>query len=414
MKILSFLTHLLCLTANEPINESKPDTLWYTEDKKVYKDSCKDPLIFSTLRAFVGPDPKKKVPAVDLVFDFGTDYTVIGDDKTQDWGLVCDDTCQTRSDTMFEDYFQYMVYEYKEADVYLRSISKQKLITETKPKMSFRLVEGGQKWPLGSSGVLGLSPSGSFAEYVRQMYDNGLSLIIGFESYKDDNGDRNYRNSVAQNPTIKKESLIAKYNIGNDKKHWTLVGDVDTSIASFNSNNTDICLTNQDDSIILIENGDVYCEQLLNQICKGKKFDECKEGDIDYDNAPELTVNVCDIKYTFNAKEYIFFNSEGIAQCRIGDIFNINSLGVCPLKTKAAIGMSFFEKYTPVLGFNKDGSSEISFVTDFEFPKNGGSWGTIISFAIVLGVVLIVVFILSLKKKAHDEKYFAVSDDNEV
>ena len=413
MKI-SFVLISLCIVTNNTnqISKSIKNKPWNIKTVKTHNS------FINAVQSFIGSGETQSSKDAFLSFVFGLPYTAVGNKDKLDWGITClakstestDDDCIIVSDDLNVDFFDFEQYKYKEAEFYIRSIQDQVLDTKDKKKMNVRLIENTQQWTLPNTGVLGLSPKGEFAGYVREMYEDGLSLLFGYTSFTMDKTIYDFNLSIAQNPILAEDQVILRKTIDNESQYWSFEGELQTPNNNLSQKRSQICLSSLGDEAILVDDNVSFCEQLLTTLCKDKKPEECKEDDISKDKGSRITVIIDGKDFPLETSDFISFDKDGLANCVVGSFFGNNSFDECPQQTTLALGKLFYKKYMPLLVFNKDGSAEIAFVNDYHFPVNKGHFVLIVGIIVIILVVGVFLYIFAKRKKEHDDVYEQVSD----
>lgn len=367
---------------------------------------------------FIGDSSRAKSSIDYFNTNFGAYESAIGDVNSLNWGVECKDTpqeyyttCELVSDEIHDNFFYWMLYKYKDASFHMRFNADDVLDIIKKDKMPVQLVVGGQKWPIDTYGMLGLAPRSAFADYVRQMYNQNLSLMFGYSTYEVDSSSKLlFKSHVVQNPVYEDKNVFASVKLADFASSWNFVADLENPEASQNLKAAQVCLTSVSDDVILVPDSDLFCENILKIACAGKDPKECSEADIDFTKVSNLKLTLGDKVFDFKADEYLYFNSKSKAACRIGDLSDIGSLQVCPGDTNIGLGRLFYQKYIPVFTYNNDKTSTLSFVSHYNFIDRKGHTGLIIAVSIVTVIVGVFLCVLSIKKKRSDEEYYVTSE----
>lgn len=367
--------------------------------------------------AFIGESGKSKTSIDYFDYNFGLSESAIGDFNTVNWGVECDEnskeyntTCEVTSKDIHSDFYYWMLYKYKKAKLHMRFFKEASIEVTDKSKMPIQLVVDGQKWPISTYGVLGLAPNGSFANYVRELYDDDLSLMFGFPSYESDSNDRlHFKTHIVQNPSYEANNVAGEF-ISNLDNYWWLRADIENPGKPQDTLDAKLCLTSIADEIILVQDAELYCYNILKKACGPKDPKECTSKDIDMKTMPDLNITIQSKRFNFKADEYLYFNSKGFANCRIGDLSDAASLELCPLSANAGLGRLFYNKYIPIFTFNKDGKSTLTFLYEYKFIDQRGHLGILIGTVITLILVFLFLYILARKKRQSDEEYYVTSD----
>ena len=369
---------------------------------------------------FIGIGDEPEQTGQYFQFNFGMKESVVGNVAKVDWGIQCKDTaidhinsCSVISNTIKEDFYLWMRYIYKDAELYLRPDKRQVIDTEDKKKLKVRLVEGGQRWPLSSLGVVGLSPQSDFAEYYKQLYDDDFSIMFGYFGFKyEENKLVNFYYKVVQNPQAQEKYLKARYNLGKDKKFWSLNGDLHTPLEKINLSDATFCFSSLNNNIILVEDSEFFCSSLLESICD-VSVAECKRNNIDFTQVSDFHINLYNFTFSFTISEFLYFDNEGLVKCGVEDIDDYKSLQICPENTKVVIGKLFYKKYLPMLTFVKDGSCEISFYSYYRFDKQKNYVYWLIFTPIVILLIAVLAFVIYKLRKPQNDEYYIRSDNQD-
>lgn len=314
-------------------------------------------------------------------------------------------TCTVTEDNETMDYYLANMFKYKKAELYLRLSNESEIETIGKEKLPIKLVTGGQRWPLDNINVLGLSPQGYFAKYLRQLYEDSTSFLFGFSPIDNtaDNDDLSFKTHVIQNPVFPKENLITKFFLGSDQSYWNLYGGFEVKGSDWHYTHTSICLSSVSNELILIPDSEMVCNFVIQRICPYMAYEDCTKAKAKLTQAPQLSLNTDTFIFTFNWDDYLFFDKQGIARCRLGNIADIRWRHICPPDTQVAVGKLFLAKYIPILTYNQDNSTEITFISKYPFYEDHDfPWHFLFGFCVFL-MIAVIVFIIVKRNEEGDK-----------
>ena len=167
-----------------------------------------------------------------------------------------------------------------------------------------------------------------------------------------------------------------------------------------------MCLTNQDDNLIVTSNAFIQCDEIKKIICDGKVGLDCTKDNADYSKASNLRVQLGDLVVEVKPEDYLYVDTDNknMIECRIGDPELLRSMELCDVNTEFAVGKMFFQKFNPVLTFNKNGTSSIRILKEYEFPKSESS-NSILKYwwiLLIILIIIILVFIVMKNRKKND------------
>lgn len=363
------------------------------------------------LELFLGTGNTTMKPSFAFEYNFGKMTSIVGDNNSAKWGIPCKDTKEDESNSCVitgekekTNYYKSGSYTYKEAELYLRFSIKDKLKVKHKTKMPVELVTGGQKWANDTLGVLGMSPNGDFASYVRKMFNDDVSLLFGYsaKNLNDENRELVFNTHVVQSPFIVESYVVVDMDMDTHAEHWNYQGTVSLEGTEWNYLNTDICFNSTENELIIIADQIVMCDDIKKKICDGKFGNECKKDNADFSKAPNLDIVLAGKTLTFKGIDYLFYNKNDVVDCRFGDISNLRPEELCSPATEIGLGKLFFNKYMPILTYKQDGGSRLSLISEYQFVDGKSSVWFIISIILIIVAIGVILFIL-LKRKRTEE-----------
>ena len=284
------------------------------------------------------------------------------------------------------------------------------------PKLKLRLVEEtqGNSWPLSKWGVVGLSPQGSFMQYLRALYDENEMISIALyhstlnpgSTSEDLFFDMRMFVNPSKNQHYEKKDVFGTFNVDSEKDSWYLTGGVKLNGTEFQYENTTMCLDSSTNDLFGVIDGELWCQRVRSVLCNSIQAKDCPSSKADLSKAQDITLTIEGKDIVFTPKEYIYFDSEGL-QCRIGDPCLASSQGSCPLGTQVVLGKSFFAKYTPILNIeNTTGAFSITLTSFFKVPQSKRViWFTVGIIVATIAVFSIIYFIVK-RKQASDEAHY--------
>lgn len=98
-------------------------------------------------------------------------------------------------------------------------------------------------------------------------------------------------------------------------------------------------------------------------------------------------------------------------ECRIGDPELLRSMELCDPNTEFGLGKMFYSKFYPVLSFNKNGTSSIKILKDFDFPVKKES-SSILKYWWILLIILIIIILVFVIMKTRKKNDVEVENEN--
>lgn len=364
---------------------------------------------FNGVKLVVGSGQEPNSDPLFFFMDISHDYTIVGDSKQVKWGVVCNEqsnSCKVEDQTTQEDFYNAFQVKYQKASVFTRVNPNQKLNTEGITKLNIRLMTGGQKWFLDSFGVLGLTPQGDFANYLRGVYDKDTSIAIKYKlkTLANRNERLVFDGYAVQNPIVGQTDTLFTTTLPKDAKFWTVKGDLAFPESEYNYKDVEFCLTTISSEIIQVIDAMVFNRKIQTMACDGKYWNECTKKNADLKKLPLLSITLGTATFSFTPEEYTYFDNDGVLTTRIGDIQPMRSDQQCPLKSEFGLGKLFFQKYIPLFTFVKDGSAKLSFLNKLDVQDEKSKiWLYIALGGAIIAIVVILVILLRWKAPSDDE-----------
>ena len=312
-----------------------------------------------------------------LNYDFSRNETLIGSADNIKWGITCaleekdaTNTCVINSGaTEKSDKYLGDNYTYKESKVYTRLSADEKLDVTNMAKLDVRLVITTSVWPVTSVGVLGLSPNGDIAKYVRAMYTTDTSLLFGYlaRNPKAASLDLLFQGHVVVNPAFADDMVAATSTVAAGINFWVLTSDIALPGTDVNYTGAAVCLNSNAPYMLAMPNKDVQCSKVLGLVCNGKTGNDCTSDIADMTKGPTLTLKIGDKSLSIPPDWYLYSDVNKVMQCKFGDSAEPVITDSCPDNTTVAVGREFYYYFSPILKFVKDGSSTITLLTKYAF-----------------------------------------------
>ena len=316
------------------------------------------------------------------------------------------------------------------AEMYLHMQQHEKLKTESEneavPKMKVDLVQWQQNdsWQLDQWGILGISPKGSFFNYLRQVYSGSESISMAFKHTLSEDDSTNeklrYLVQVYMNPDKSKhyddKNVLGTFDTPEEDDYWSINGSVSLGTTPFKYEDQKLCLSTMGNELFGIVDSLVWCEHVKKLVCNGDTK-HCTKTKADLKLAPKLNFKLGDINVSFDSDDYIYFEDDDL-NCRFGDACDQRSEGVCAKDTQVVLGKMFFEKYTPMFNLKtKSGATSITLVKNFKAPKERVLIWLIIGIISAIVALLALLYII-LKKRSElsstgDDVYEEIDNEDE-
>lgn len=320
-----------------------------------------------------------------FILDFNSSKVLIGDSNKLDWGLNCSDLefCQITKQDVLKDNYNGISYEYQEGSIQL-FVSKDNVFSEDDPEESdFRYVEKADKAFDNNWGVLGLSPTSDFFNYLNRLYkDFNVSV---FMRQKEDEWELDLYMNHDQNE-VKGEHTILEKDV------WA----VSAMYGAFPVAIT-LCFDIVGDHLLNFRGAKNVCKNNMIKICDGEE--SCKYSKADLDKAETLKININSILYEFAPKEYLKEGDDGNVECVLVDEPR-------PEVCDYSAGRYFSERYPPILSIGE--TNKITLLERFRYKQNvplivATIIGTIIMMVIVTGLFELIILKLKKKDSSKDE-----------
>lgn len=366
---------------------------------------------------YIGIGKESAVTSLSFEYNFGKSETIIGDSQKTDWGIECTDTadkynnsCSVVDDKVQTEYYYSSAYDYKKAQLHIRLLTDEKLDVTEKQHLPVQLVTGGQKWAVKNAGVLGLAPTGDFANYSRNILSDDLTLLFGY-SISDatvENDDLVFDNHAVVNPVYTDADKTLSLDFDEKAKFWNATGDISINDTEFIYKNTNVCFTSIANELIIVAENIVSCDAIREKVCDFKVNPKCTKDTSDISKAPAITVTFGGVTLSFKGEDYIYYKKNGDVACRIGDLSSLKPFTVCAENTEIALGRTFFAHYYPALTFRKNGTSALTLLKSYSFvePSSNKLWIIlgIIAAVIIIGIVLF--FLLRRRTEDNPEDHY--------
>lgn len=347
---------------------------------------------------------------VDLSIAFNEDVTILKQNPPFADGVACipENNCVPTEGIPANSSIYNVTYTYTTANAFLRP-SKDEFKApdaDNSSPLKVRLVQDSKHWELNNWGVLGLSPNGDFANYVRSLYEENFSIAQSFTSTDNNAAVPKFTTKVAFNPTYKNEDVLVTIDQEKTAKYWT--ADIDfelTEPKTLEEGEAHTCITNYGNNIIYVKDPEYMCNVVRGDICKGKAQKECIEGVAKLSDAPKLLFHVAGKTLETTHDTYLYFDSEKVVQCRFGYFEELKKYTNCDDKAIQAVGKGFFKVFAPLLEFGKDGTSRIKLFTAANAPVGSRGLGKIAIILLIVALLIIaaiIAYVLYNRKKQQD------------
>ena len=303
----------------------------------------------------------------------------------------------------------------------LKVESKKDKTAKTVPKLPIRLVESSQDdyWVPASDGILGLAPNGSFFKYLKATYDENDSISFAFKHivYDKTKPSKNLVASVYayMNPTPErhyvKKDIVGTYPIDKNSTFWYFQGGLELKDSELFYKDQTVCLDTLLPDMFGMVDSSVWCLRAKQAACNLEKDPKCLRENADETRIPSIMLTIEDKVFEITSDDYVYFTKEGM-QCRLGISYMARSQGSCPADTQVTVGKLFFEKFTPILEYDRK-VDEFKLTLTKKFRSTGDQrviW-------IILGIAAAVLAVLALlwvcsKRKRRNATNLYVAHDN--
>ena len=319
---------------------------------------------------------------IKFELDFNSAQLLIGDSNRLNWGIACSDLefCQIISQETKSDVYHGIKYDYQEGDIQLFVSKDNQLNEEDLEESDFRYIEKLDKPVESQWGVLGLSPSSNFFNYLNRLYKD-FNLAVYLRQREGEWLLDLYLNHDQEE--VKGEHAALKTDI------WAVQG----ILSTFPLPKT-ICFDLLGNYLLNYRNSVELCNSNINKVCNGKE--SCKYSEADFDKAEKLTITIDSIVYDILPKDYLKEGKDNKIECVVADQ---NQEKDCDY----SVGRYFLEKYPIMLSIGD--TSKITLLERFRYKQDIGLIvAVIIGVIILMGILTGFLEILILKLKKQEEK----------
>jgi hypothetical protein len=196
----------------------------------------------------------------------------------------------------------------------------------------------------------------------------------------------------------KDKDVVGTFAIPTEDDYWSVQGSVKLGDTKFGYQNQKVCVSTIGNELFGVIDSLVWCDKVKKMVCDGDTK-HCTKTKADLDKAPKITFTFGETTIEFGQEDYIYFEDDDL-QCRMGDICDQRSEGVCAQDTQVVLGKLFLQKFTPLLEVNTStGAASISFIKDFRAPKETVIVWLIVGIVAAIVAVLALVYIIVKKRK---------------
>lgn len=349
------------------------------------------------------------------IFDFQFPKVILGNYEKLKWGINCDNTlekedntCRTKNKDIKKCKYLETEYNYYNSEIFLYFTENDE-ISDIKNKLNFQLIEKIEgDWPLYKWGILGFSPQGDFSNYLRSNFENDISFLF-YYSYNFltvvESSLLSFKTRIVLNPIFEKEDIFFEVDFDHENRFWVFTAGFKMDFTTLEVVNSEICVSNNLNDLLIFEEAEEICEQIQKLACDGLFGDDCFRQNSDVRKISDLIFFIDGKDFSFEVKDFVFFDQKMNLKCRFKKR-NDDFIKGCPENVKFAVGKIFFSKLFPILKYKNDGSSSLTFVTDYSFIKEQALFWSIVKivfFFIIISIVI--VFLLNRSKKDMDQFY---------
>lgn len=292
---------------------------------------------------------------------------------------------------------------------------------KTAPKMELSLVTSTQDktWPLGTWGILGLSPVGAFFNYLKTMYDESpmISISVKFHAWDQrlKSEDLSFRAQVYLNMLWKEhfemDDVVGSYQQEQGTEYWYVPGGVRLDGSEFAYKDQKMCLDTYTTDYIGVIEGSIWCNRARAAACDLEKHPKCLAANADLTKAPSVFIMLDKTEIELKADEYAYFTNEGM-QCRFGDPCTARGQGTCGQETEVVLGKLFMEKYIPILSWERTKDAFfVSLTKKFRSPDERNAVWLILGILAAIIVVFAVIYIIMKRKQKNEEAHYILHDE---
>jgi hypothetical protein len=344
---------------------------------------------FYGIQLRLGSGNEKSHKLVNFYLDIGQPKALIGESGLYKHGVECVDpaanSCQFEKEKTSKRFYFYKELTVSPAQAYF-TLDQEKLHLKDQKinKMELDLIVAGDSWWMGDWGVIGFAPGGQLPKYLAQLYEGDIRILPFFSlEGKNDN-----RLQVFLNPQFEEADVLKKIEIGADKKHFVFPGELKFIDDEWNVAPTDVCLTNLEKGIILVEDAPDRCEAVHKIICKGEFGNKCTKSNSDFKLAPDLVIKIDGTDFVIKGNDYLYYGEKNVVACRFDDPQNIRSKEICSSETTLALGAGFLRLFPTVFDVIPGKPQAITFLKKYSAPNR---MGLAFKALIVLGIAVLLI-----------------------
>ena len=365
----------------------------------------------------------KNTPA-EFMFDIGYKHILIGSQEHAKWGVSCipENNCQITSDTETSQFYFYKQFFTQKAKAILILDALDQIDTKNAyPAVSsnplpnqviLQLVTHGNSWNFNNWGVIGLAPFGAFVNYLKSHTKENLSLLLHYQADRSFPAKVQFTTRAFFNPVFSNDQLKISLPLAEGEQHWTVSASLSSTLPEFDFTNEPVCLTNNDDSILVAPNHIDQCNAIKRLICSGLIGDKCTSKVANFNLAPNLDFTIGGIVFSFGYKDYIYAVKNNRLMCRFGNASKLRALQNCNPKSEFAFGKLFFEKFPVIFDLMNNKKPGVTFLNGFNLPDKNNNY-TLYQYIFIAIGVCFVVFLLAfiiIGKKRSDARIYPEYD----
>lgn len=344
---------------------------------------------FYGIQLRVGSGNEKTHTPTNFYLDIGQSRALIGESGSYKHGIPCADpavnSCQHDKEKTSNRFYFYKELTVSPAQAYV-TLDKEKLHLshQTIAKMDFDLIVAGDSWWMGDWGVIGFAPGGELSKYLGQIYEGDVKVLPAFSL---ETGNKN-KLQVFLNPQYEEGDVLKKLTLPAEQKTHSFPGELKFIDEEWNTGVTDVCLSNLEQGIIMVDDAEDRCEAVHKIICKGEYGAKCTKANSDFALAPNLVIKIDGTEFVVKGTDYLYYTDKNLVACRFNDPQNIRSYEICSSETTVGLGAGFLRLFPTIFDLTAGKPQTLTFLKKFNIPQKSNIG---MKALIVLGVAVLLI-----------------------
>lgn len=342
---------------------------------------------FNSIRLISGKDTEI---VLDMSVDLNYNSVIIFDKDYFTWGIECKGDCEVVSDIIEKETYFSSVSTFKRVETVVRVSDKALDNSQLINKLPVKFMHTSRNWGLVDWGVVGLGPKSDFADYMRVNFDSPFQILLKYEADQLINKQIDFKLTSVLDPTINEKDIINSISFDSNQDRFIKQADL-----SLNSNvyleNKRTCITNFGNDLFYFNDSEGLCNSIKHLICDN--FKDCTKETAVLSSAPRIDIKIDDVEYSFDQEHYLYEGNNNQLTCRFSELNTVKEDLDCD-DSELILGKLFFTKFIPVISYNDDYSTTITFLTDYQESgiKNLWAWMIAASVPVIIATFVLIYF----------------------